>query len=257
MAALRSLLLACLAALLCGGQGGSHALPPEALGSASLACVRRGPAGGPALRARPAAHCGARGLLRLRGGSGSHEYTDHSLQQHMRRLQAAKDKMLAALERGDQNGARAYARELEALKAKAERRLARLQLQESAAAGSVGAGCAGVADAGAVTAGDQDDGAGSPVHYPSFLRMLEEEIAQRRAQLEAQTRRQVAEARARAPEAAVQRDEHGRMYADEVEHGVGKCNDAACEFCREELLEAPLDLGLRADGVGVGAGVGG
>ena len=64
MAALRSLLLACLAALLCGGQGGSHALPPEALGSASLACVRRGPAGGPALRARPAAHCGARGLLR-------------------------------------------------------------------------------------------------------------------------------------------------------------------------------------------------
>ena len=38
----------------------------------------------------------------------------------MRRLQAAKDKMLAALERGDQDGARAYARELEALKAKAE-----------------------------------------------------------------------------------------------------------------------------------------
>jgi len=28
--------------------------------------------------------------------------------------------------------------------------------------------------------------------------------------------------------------------------GVGKCSDNGCEFCREELLEAPLDLELLA-----------
>ena len=198
----------------------------------------------PAHRPRQATHCCVRGLLRLRGGSDGHEYTDHSLQQRIRRLQAVKDQMLAALERGDNDAAREYARELATLKAKVEKRLARLQQKESSAAGDARCGGSGVAGAGVARGGmggmgsiagtgrvgsiggmggNTHHGPARPVHYPSFLRRMEEEIARHRAQLEAETRKKVAEARAREPEAAVERDEHGRVYADEFVHGVCVC----------------------------------
>jgi hypothetical protein len=146
--------------------------------------------------------------------------------------------MLAALERGDNDAARAYARKLATYKAKVEMCLARLKHQESSAAGDTRRGGSGVAGAGiarggmgsivgmggvGAMGGNTHHGAARPVHYPSFLRRMEEEIARHRAQLEAETRKKVAEARAREPEAAVERDEHGRVYADEFVHGVCVC----------------------------------
>ena len=198
------------------------------------------------------------GLLQLRGGSGGDgtEFTDLSFQNKISRLQGLKDKMLAALDRGDTAAAREFSRELETLKLKAEKRLGKLEGGMSATiAPGVGArNRSGNMRRGGVETAASDDAGGAiagDVHYLSLLRRFEVEIARRRSELEKQTSAKMAAflAEARAGVSAVECDEHGRLLADESVHGLDKCENSSCTFCVEEHQAAPLDPDLSEDGI--------
>ena len=215
-------------------------------------------------------------LLQLRGGY-SGEHLELSFERQMTRMQALKDKMLAAIKRGDKAAARDLSRELKALKATAERRFRKLQgagtpalEPASDAPGVAGNSSRDGADGLAVergrtrvrmvsgstnttTAGEAVGAhpeawtTGMLATYLELLRRMDAEGKRQRAELDAEMRAQVEAAGAR--EEAVCMDASGRLEADALAHGLAKCRNQSCAFCCEEHHDAELDLSLRHDGI--------
>ena len=174
--------------------------------------------------------------LRVRGGSafagGDEDLAGLSFERQMRRMQVAKDKMLAALKRGDRAAARKLAQELASLKSKADKRLRKLS-----------------------TAAQADTPGSKPpaeqvarcVMYIDLIKQAEQQAVQQREALRAETQAKVEAARA--GKVGAGQDAFGQLYADGEAHGLGKCRNSSCVVCSEVHEEAEIDEGLPGDGI--------
>ena len=182
--------------------------------------------------------CRLPNALRVRGGSafagGDEDLAGLSFERQMRRMQAAKDKMLAALKRGDRAAARKLAQELASLKSKADKRLRKL----SAAAQT------DTLSSPTVPPAEQVAGR---VIYIDLIKQAEQQAVQQREALRAETQAKVEAARA--GKVGTGQDAFGQLYADGEAHGLGKCRSSSCVVCSEVHEEAEIDEGLPGDGI--------